>query len=54
VIPSLALALIAWLLAGSSWSETRDVMIAVAAGAILLAVTRARRPRAVNDCHGSN
>jgi amino acid transporter len=54
VIPSLALALIAWLLAGSSWSETRDVVMAVAAGAVLLAVTRARRPRAVNEGHGSN
>jgi amino acid transporter len=40
VIPVVALALIAWLLAGSSWSETLDVVIAVAVGAVLLVVTR--------------
>lgn len=40
-IPAFALALIAWLLAGSSWSETRDVVIAVAAGALLLAIAKA-------------
>jgi amino acid transporter len=49
-IPSLALALIAWLLAGSSWSETRDVMLALATGAVLLAATKyvgRRSPRSV-------
>jgi len=40
-IPVLALALIAWLLVGSSWSETRDVVIAVAVGALLLAIAKA-------------
>jgi len=42
LIPLLALLLIAWLLAGSSWSETRDVVIAVAVGAMLLTLTRSR------------
>ncbi|MEO7082966.1 MAG: amino acid permease [Gemmatimonadaceae bacterium] len=42
VIPVLALVLIAWLLAGSSWSATRDVVISVAAGAVLLAVAKVR------------
>ena len=40
-IPALALALIAWLLVGSSWSATRDVVIAVAVGALLLAIAKA-------------
>jgi amino acid transporter len=45
-IPALALVLIAWLLVGSSWSETRDVVIAVAVGAVLLAIAKAdRSPR---------
>lgn len=39
-IPVLALALIAWLLTGSSWRETRDVVITVAVGALLLAIAR--------------
>ena len=39
-IPALALVLIAWLLTGSSWSETRDVVIAVVAGALLLAIAK--------------
>ncbi len=47
VIPALALVLIAWLLASSSWSETRDVIIAVAVGAVLLAVAKVRRAPAV-------
>jgi len=41
VVPALALGLIAWLLLGSSWRETRDVAIAVAGGALLLAIARA-------------
>jgi amino acid transporter len=39
-IPALALALIGWLLVGSSWSETRDVVIALAVGALLLAIAK--------------
>jgi zinc transporter ZupT len=55
VIPFLALVLIAWLLAGSSWSETPDVVMAVAAGAELLAVTRAREvPAAAGPAEESN
>jgi amino acid transporter len=46
VIPALALALIVWLLAGSSWSETRDVVITVAVGALLLAVSKRRHEAA--------
>jgi APA family basic amino acid/polyamine antiporter len=40
VIPALALALIAWLIAGSSWRETGDVVIAVAVGAMMLALAK--------------
>jgi APA family basic amino acid/polyamine antiporter len=43
VIPGLALVLIAWLIAGSSWSATRDVVISVAVGAVLLAVSKTTR-----------
>jgi basic amino acid/polyamine antiporter, APA family len=41
-IPGLALVLIVWLLTGSSWTATRDVVLAVAAGAVLLAVGKAK------------
>jgi amino acid transporter len=39
-IPALALALIAWLLVGSSWRETRDVAIAVVVGGLLLVIAK--------------
>lgn len=45
VIPSVALALIAWLLASSSWAESRDVMILIALGAMIHAAgLRRKRP----------
>jgi APA family basic amino acid/polyamine antiporter len=51
-IPALALVLIAWLLTGSSWSETRDVVIAVVAGALLLAIAKADASRASTAVDG--
>ncbi len=40
-IPVLALGLIVWLLTGTSWAETRDVVIATIAGALVYLVGRA-------------
>jgi amino acid transporter len=37
IIPAAALAMIAWLLASSSWMETRDVAIWTAVGALVYA-----------------
>lgn len=40
-IPVIALGLIVWLLTGTSWKETRDVVIATAVGAAIFVVGRA-------------
>ncbi|MDZ7631128.1 MAG: APC family permease [Gemmatimonadaceae bacterium] len=47
LVPVIAVALIVWLLTGTSWAETRDVMIATVVGVILHVVSRrgARGPR---------
>jgi basic amino acid/polyamine antiporter, APA family len=44
-VPCAALLLIIWLLASSSWAETRDVAILLLLGALLRAFSARRRPR---------
>jgi amino acid transporter len=44
-IPLAALVLIGWLLASSSWAETRDVVILILLGALLYAIGRLRRKK---------
>jgi hypothetical protein len=41
LVPVLALGMIVWLLSGTSWTDTRDVLIATAAGAVVFLVGRA-------------
>ena len=41
-IPIVAFGLIVWLLTGTSWAETRDVLIATVAGAAVFLVSRRR------------
>jgi amino acid transporter len=48
VIPCAALALIAWLLASSSWSETRDVAILILFGALVYCLGAWRKAARVN------
>lgn len=45
IIPCAALALIAWLLASSSWAETRDVLFLLLLGAVLYLSARRRGKR---------
>jgi amino acid transporter len=45
IIPCAALALIAWLLASSSWAETRDVMFLLLLGALFYLAARRRRAK---------
>jgi amino acid transporter len=44
--PAAALALIGWLLASTSWTETRDVLLVTVAGLAVLGAARWRRPTA--------
>ncbi len=46
LIPAIAVALIVWLLTGTSWAETRDVVIATVAGALLFLLGRRSRAAA--------
>ncbi len=43
--PIAALVLITWLLASTSWKETRDVLLATVAGVVLLGIARLNRSR---------
>jgi basic amino acid/polyamine antiporter, APA family len=45
IVPCAALALIAWLLASSSWAETRDVMFLLLLGALFYMAARRRRAK---------
>jgi APA family basic amino acid/polyamine antiporter len=45
IIPGMALALISWLIASSSWAETRDVTIMTLFGALLYGIGRWHRRR---------
>ena len=45
VLPAASLMLIAWLLSGTSWKETRDVLLAAAVGAVIYVVGRASSRR---------
>jgi len=47
-IPCAALLLIAWLLASSSWTETRDVTLLILLGALVYRLGRRRRASGVN------
>jgi len=47
IIPGTALVLIAWLIASSSWAETRDVTIMTLLGALLYGSMRWQRRRTV-------
>jgi basic amino acid/polyamine antiporter, APA family len=50
LVPVLALGLIGWLLSGTSWTDTRDVVIATIAGAVVFVVGRViagPRPRTI-------
>jgi amino acid transporter len=48
VIPGAALAMIAWLLASSSWMESRDVTILILLGSLLYAAGRWRKKAGAN------
>jgi len=45
IIPGVALALISWLIASTSWAESRDVIIMTSLGAVLYAIGRWHRRR---------
>jgi basic amino acid/polyamine antiporter, APA family len=45
LLPAASLVLIAWLLSGTSWKETRDVLLAGAVGAVIYVVGRATSRR---------
>ena len=44
-VPVVSLGLIVWLLSGTSWTDTRDVVIATVAGAVVFVAVRALTPQ---------